>query len=331
MSYAEIGPISVFLPERKESIDDLREEFPNWSIDLIYEKTGIHTRHIAADDEYASDLGVKATEKLFAEHDIDPQSVDFLLFCTQTPDYPLPTTACMMQQRLGLRTGCGALDFNLGCSAYAYGLGLADGLIQSGVAKRVLFVTGETYTKYIDAADRSLRTIFGDGATATLIDAKPEQSIKGLKFGTDGDGANMLLLTRSGVRDCIPPRGRHRWKSDLYMDGPGLISFTMDAIPQLVDQILESAGVQKDDIDQFLLHQATRKMLDELRKRLHVDESQVPVEMELVGNTVSSTLPILIEQLRREGRINPESQHLLVGFGVGLSWAGCVWQDTWSK
>ena len=331
MSYAEIGPISVFLPERTESIEDLRQEFPNWSIDLIYEKTGIHTRHIAGDDEFASDLGVNAAKKLFDEHGIDPQSIDFLLFCTQTPDYPLPTTACMMQQRLGLRTDCGALDFNLGCSAYAYGLGLADGLIQSGVAKRVLFITGETYTKYIDSADRSLRTIFGDGATATLIDAKEEQSIQGIKFGTDGDGANMLLLTQSGIRPCIPPRGRHRWKSDLYMDGPGLISFTMDAIPQLVDDILASAGVQKDEIDQFLLHQATRKMLDELRKRLNVDEAQVPIEMELVGNTVSSTIPILIEQMRREDRIDPNKKHLIVGFGVGLSWAGCVWQDTWSR
>src|SRR5262245_54425527 len=138
---------------------------------LIYEKTGISARHIAAPDECASDLAVRAAQKLFYEFDVDPQSIDFVLLCTQTPDYPLPTTACLVQSRLGLRTSVGALDFNLGCSGYVYGLSLADGLIRSGAARRVLLLTAETYSKYIDSKDRSLRTIFGDGAAATLVEA----------------------------------------------------------------------------------------------------------------------------------------------------------------
>src|SRR5262245_35883465 len=128
-------------------------------MDLIYEKTGIAARHIAAPDECASDLAVAASQRLFAEHGVDPRSIDFTLLCTQTPDYPLPTTACLLQSRLGLRTNTGALDFNLGCSGYVYGLSLADGLIRSGAAKRVLLLTAETYSKYIDSKDRSLRTI----------------------------------------------------------------------------------------------------------------------------------------------------------------------------
>ena len=143
MKYAAVGPIAIHLPERVETNEDLQKEFPDWDVSLIASKTGIYARHIAAEGETAADLGVAACEKLFREHDVDPASIDFLLFCTQTPDYPLPTTACLMQSRLGLGTHTGALDFNLGCSGYVYGLALADGLIRSGSVKRVLLVTSE--------------------------------------------------------------------------------------------------------------------------------------------------------------------------------------------
>ena len=331
MKHASIGPIALHFPEKVESIDTLREEFPRWNLDLIQQKTGIYQRHIASDDEFASDLGVAAAEKLIEQYDIDRSTIDFLLFCTQTPDCPLPTTSCLMQQRLGLSTDCGALDFNLGCSGYVYGLSLADGLIKSGAAKRVLFVTAETYTKYIDRNDRSLRTIFGDGAAASLIEASDTPSLQHFKFGTDGSGADMLLLTKSGPRQPMPPRNRHRWDSDLYMDGPSLISFTVDAIPGLVDDILGKAGVDKSDVSYFLMHQATDKILSELAQRINVPQDQVPIRLSHVGNTVSSTLPILIQQMRDSGDLKAGMQNLLVGFGVGLSWAGCYWKETFTE
>ena len=331
MKHASIGPIALHFPEKVESIDTLREEFPRWNLDLIQQKTGIYQRHIASDDEFASDLGVAAAEKLIEQYDIDRSTIDFLLFCTQTPDCPLPTTSCLMQQRLGLSTDCGALDFNLGCSGYVYGLSLADGLIKSGAAKRVLFVTAETYTKYIDRKDRSLRTIFGDGAAASLIEASDTPSLQHFKFGTDGSGADMLLLTKSGPRQPMPPRNRHRWDSDLYMDGPSLISFTVDAIPGLVDDILGKAGIDKSDVSYFLMHQATYKMLSELAQRINVPQDQVPIRLSHVGNTVSSTLPILIQQMRDSGDLKAGMQNLLVGFGVGLSWAGCYWKETFTE
>ena len=171
MKYAAIGPISIYLPEKVESNEQLQAEFPSWDMDLIAKKTGIYSRHIAAPNECASDLGVAAARKLFRDFDVDPKSVDFLLFCTQTPDYPLPTTACLMQERLALPTSAGALDFNLGCSGFVYGLSLAEGLIRTGAVKRILLITAETYSKYIHPTDRSLRTIFGDGAAATMLDA----------------------------------------------------------------------------------------------------------------------------------------------------------------
>ena len=329
MKYAAIGPIAIHFPERVETNADLKADNPKWDMDLIASKTGIYERRIAAPNECSSDLGVKAAEKLFKEFDIDPKSIDFLLFCTQTPDYPLPTTACLMQDRLGLPTSCGALDFNLGCSGYVYGLSICDGLIRSGAAKRILFITAETYTKLIDKQDRSLRTIFGDGAAATLIDAHDEPSMWEFRFGTDGSGADTLLATENGFRcaeDAIEPRHRKRWKSDLYMDGPGLINFTIGSIPGLIDEILEAAGLSKSDVGYYLFHQATYKMLSQLQQAIEVEEAKVPVLLRDIGNTVSSTIPILISQMR-ERDMTPEMKNVMIGFGVGWSWAGCVWQD----
>ncbi len=330
MKYAAIGPIASYFPERVETNAQLQEEFPGWDMQLIYSKTGIAQRHIAGPDECASDLGVSAARKLFADYDVDPQSIDFLLLCTQTPDYPLPTTACLMQERLELKTTTGALDFNLGCSGFVYGLSLADGLIRSDAARRVLLVTAETYSKYIHPQDRSLRTIFGDGAAATLIEAADTPSLGAFQFGTDGSGADTLLVTKGGARPpqaAHRPRHRQRWASDLYMDGPSLINFTVAAVPKLVQNILDKAGLTPDQIDLYLFHQATYKMLALLQERLGLDERRLPILLRDYGNTVSATIPILIDEMRSQGRLSKSGQNMMVGFGVGWSWAGCIWQD----
>lgn len=334
MKFAALGPIAVHFPERIETNDDLRALFPKWDMDLIESKTGIRARHVAAPDECASDLGVAAAEKLFREFDVDRKSIDYLLFCTQSPDYPLPTTACLMQHRLGLRTSIGAIDFNLGCSGYVYGLGLADGLVRSGAVRRVLLITAETYSKYIDPEDRSLRTIFGDGAAATLIEASGEQSLSGFTYGTDGSGADMLFVTQGGARPpekALQARKRQRWSSPLYMDGPGLVCFTVDNLPKLIETAMANAGLRRDQVDLYLMHQATMLMLEKLREAFRVSADQMPMHMEHCGNTVSSTIPIVIDGLRRQGRLRPGTRSIMVGFGVGMSWAGCLWKETWRK
>ena len=333
MPYAQIGPIAVHLPPRVEDNECLKKQFPNWDLDLIAEKTGIHQRHIADPGVTAADLAVVAAKDLFERESIDPASIDFLLLCTQTPDYPLPTTACLLQDRLGLPTRCGAVDFNLGCSGFVYGLAMADGLIQSGAASRVLLLTAETYSKYIDPDDRSLRTIFGDAAAATLVTAGERPSLWGFQFGSDGSGADMLIVGDGGARsseDAIPPRHRKRWKSRLYMDGPSLIGFTVEAIPRLVDEILQANSLSDADVHRYLMHQATWKMLDQLRVRMNVAAERLPIDLADIGNTVSCTLPILIDRLRRRGDLSGADTNMLVGFGVGLSWAGCLWRDDWT-
>ena len=334
MKYAAIGPIAVHFPETIETNEQLQEEFPEWNMPVIAAKTGIEQRHIAAPDECASDLGVAAAERLFEEYDVDRATIDYLLLCTQTPDYPIPTTACLMQERLGLPTSTGALDFNLGCSGFVYGLSLADGLMRTGSVRRVLLITAETYSKYIDRTDRSLRTIFGDGAAATLIEAHDEPTLRGFQYGTDGSGADTLLTTEGGNRSdaCrLKPRGRHRWPSSLYMDGPSLISFAVAAIPELARQTFEAARVAREQIDYFILHQATYKMMSELQKVLGLDDNSMPIVLKDVGNTVSSTIPIVIERLRREGKLRPGETSMLIGFGVGWSWAACIWKECWSE
>jgi len=293
------------------------------------EKTGIHCRYISAENETASDLAYQACQKLFSQHNIDPLSIDYLLVCTQSPDYPLPTTACLLQDRIGMRTSSGALDFNLGCSGFVYGLGLAEGLIASGQCNRILLVTAETYTKYVDQDDRALRPIFSDAAAATLIENSTTQSLLGFEFGTDGKGANTLIVSDGGSRpsqDAIEPNRRRRWNSRLYMDGQSLMDFTVVAIPDLIRSILEKSQLSFDQIQQLLMHQATRKMLEMLQQALQVDDNRLPIRLANRGNTVSSTLPILIDDLRSEGVLGPGQKHLLIGFGVGWSWAGCVWK-----
>ncbi len=330
MKFGAIGPIAIYLPDRIETNEDLQREYPQWDMETIAEKTGVYQRHIAGPDECSSDLGVAAAEKLFRRYDIDRRTIDYVLLCTQTPDYPLPTTACLMQDRLGLRNDVGAIDFNLGCSGFVYGLSLADGLIRTGAVRRCLLITAETYSKFIHPSDRSLRTIFGDAAAATLIDAADVPSVESYEFGTDGRGADTLLVTVGGHRKepyAHRPRGRKRWPSDLYMDGQSLLSFTVDAIPTVVNRILAKAGWCRNQVDLFLMHQATDKMLRQLQLVLEVDEQRLPICLRNVGNTVSSTLPILIDQLRCERRLSAETKTLMIGFGVGWSWAGCTWHD----
>jgi 3-oxoacyl-[acyl-carrier-protein] synthase III len=330
--FARIGPIAFHLPETVEDNDLLQGLFPKWDMALIYRKTGIRARRIAAPGETAADLAVAAVEKLFQQNDIDRGSIDFLLLCTQSPDYPLPTTACLLQDRLRLPTTIGAFDFNLGCSGFVYGLSVADGLIQSGAARRILLVTSETYSKYIHPTDRSLRTIFGDGAAATLIEAGDEPSLGSFTFGTDGRGADTLMVAEGGARpaaDALQPRKRRRWPSPLFMDGPEIVKFTLEVVPPMIERVLDQSKWSRDDVEYYLLHQATFFMLDHLRERMNLAPEQIPLALQEYGNTVSSTLPLLMHDMRADGRLKPGTKTLMVGFGVGLSWAGCTWTETW--
>jgi 3-oxoacyl-[acyl-carrier-protein] synthase-3 len=333
---ARIAGIATHVPDRVLGNDELAALFPEWPARKIYDKTGIRERRIAAPDETAADLAFAAAEKMLARDPALRDEVDFLILCTQAPDYVLPTTACVLQSRLGLRTGIGALDVNLGCSGFVYCLSLAAGLIALGAAKSVLLLTADTYSKYIHELDKSVRTLFGDGAAATLIRAADEAEggqLGPFLFGTDGRGARDLIVETGGFRTARSAEtavekadrsGNTRAPDNLYMDGARVMSFTLREVPRIYRNLLEATGSSEQDIDQVVLHQANRFMLDALQQKLALPDDKVPRHFENIGNTVSSTIPFVLARMADDGRLAPGARFVLIGFGVGLSWAAAT-------
>ncbi|HKS27280.1 MAG TPA: ketoacyl-ACP synthase III [Pyrinomonadaceae bacterium] len=332
---AAIKAISSYLPAGELTNEQLAEELGDVEASVILERTGIRTRRIAGAEECASDLGVAAARHLFESGAAKPEEIDFLLFCTQSPDYLLPTTACVMQERMGLGTSCGAIDFNQGCSGYVYGLSLAKSLVETDVARNVLLVTADTYSKYINARDKSVRTLFGDGASATLISAADAEAdlIGPFVFGTDGRGAERLIVPAGGTRrplddaamiESEDEQGNWRSARNLYMNGPEIFNFTMRTVPQVMEELLMKWGHTLDEIDYVIPHQANKFMLERLQRRLKIPDEKFHIELEKTGNTVSSTIPIALESARRQGRIKAGDTVALIGFGVGYSWAATL-------
>jgi len=318
---ARIKAISYFLPEQILDNHELAALFPEWTEERIEQKIGIVKRHVTQKGECASDLAANAAEKLFAETGLEKQSVDYLLLCTQSPDYFLPTTACLLQHRLGLPVTCGALDFNLGCSGFVYGLGLAKGLIETGQAKNVLLLTAETYSKHIEASDKNVRTLFGDAATATWVQGVDDslERLGSFVYGTDGSGAKNLIVEAGAMRK---PGG----EGDPYlrMDGPAIFTFTLKAVPAAVQALLTKSGLAMEQIDLFVFHQANVFMLESLRKKIKIPQEKFVYALRDFGNTVSSTIPIALVEAERAGRLEKGMTVMLVGFGVGLSWGACL-------
>jgi 3-oxoacyl-[acyl-carrier-protein] synthase-3 len=332
---AALTAIKSFLPETKLTNEQLAAQFGDWHASQILSKTGVAVRGIAAENECASDLGVKAAQRLFESGACSPDEIDFLLFCTQSPDYFTPTTACVMQNALGLPTSCAAIDINQGCSGYIYGLALAKSLVEAGTARNVLLVTADTYMKFINRRDRSLLTLFGDGAAATLIRAvESERELVGpFVLGTDGRGANQIIVKAGGLRSRTSAEtaiekedSAGNWRSDenLFMDGADVFSFALRTVPPTLQQLLEKSGMKLEDVDFIVPHQANKFVLERLRAKLKFPAEKFWIDMADSGNTVSSTIPIALEKALQQQRVKPGDRVALVGFGVGYSWGATM-------
>lgn len=324
MKKAYIKDIAYYLPDRIVSNEEIVKDFPEWSVEKITEKVGVNQRHVASDNETAVDLAEKAANILFEENGVARDSIDFIILCTQSPDYFLPSSACLLQHKLGLRKDIGAFDFNLGCSGFVYGLAISKGLIAGGVAHNVLLLTSETYNKYIHPKDKGNRTIFGDGATATLVSEDGFAEIDEFTLGTDGRGANNLIVKSGASRlkepqnDLTFDKNGNPVSSDyLFMNGAQIFVFTQRNVPMLVKDVLEKNHLSQDDIDLFVLHQANTYMLEFLRNKLGIPHERFYMFMENIGNTVSSSIPICLVEARKENRFH--GNILLCGFGVGYS------------
>tara|TARA_B110000114_G_scaffold2002_1_gene1903 strand:+ start:5262 stop:6266 length:1005 start_codon:yes stop_codon:yes gene_type:complete len=328
---AYIKGISYFLPEKIVTNADLVSKFPEWSVDKIISKIGIKERHIASENETASDLAVKAAEKLIAEYKIDKSTIDYIILVTQSPDYVLPTTACIIQDRLGLPTSIGAIDVNQGCSGFIVGISLAKGLVVGEMAKNVLLLTAETYSKHIHPKDKGNLTIFGDGAAATLISTEGIAEIRNFSFGTDGRGAESLIVKTGGQRFKEPSndlkfdeRGNPKSSDYLFMDGSEIVNYTLDYFPPLVVDTLSKNNLQQINIDLFVFHQANKFIMELLRKKLKIEDRKFYKYFENVGNTVSSTIPIALKEALNDKSISSKSNVLLAAPGLGYSWAGAI-------
>ena len=332
---AAIGAIEYHLPEQVLDNAQIVELNASWTAEQIFEKTGIRQRHIAAEGETATDLAEAAARKLLDAGVCRADEIDLLMLCTQTPDYALPSSACLLQDRLGLPTTCAAFDFDLGCSGFVYGLSLAKGMLEAGLRSKALLITAETYSKWLDPADHSVRTIFGDAAAATLLELVDSpagtEPIGPFVFGTDGRGYHRLIVHQSGARGLtdeartLLPEGRPA--ECLYMDGPEIFSFTIRTVPRTVQALLDRTGLALESLDLVVFHQANRYILEHLRKRLKIPLEKFVYDLEDCGNTVSCTIPIALKNAERRGQLHAGMTVALVGFGVGYSWAAAriVW------
>lgn len=328
---AYLKGISYYLPERVVTNEELLKEFPEWSVDKVAKKVGVNSRHLAAAEETAGDMAEKAARKLFEEYGISPKDIDFVMLCTQSPDYFLPSTACILQHKLGIPTSAGAFDYNLGCSGCVYGLAVAKGLVAAGIAKNVLVLTAETYNKYLHPSDKSNRSIFGDGAAACLVSTEGFAEIGEFSLGTDGSGAEKLIV-KTGAARCktstgksdMDEEGHTRYDDYLYMDGGGIFNFTLDAVPAMMKDILAKNKITQEDVDYYVFHQANKFMLNTIRKVCVLPKDKFYVNLEETGNTVSSTVMIGLKQCIESGTIHEGMNVMISGFGVGLSWGGTM-------
>jgi 3-oxoacyl-[acyl-carrier-protein] synthase III len=320
-----IQAIDFFVPNNREFNDPDSK---------ITQKIGIYSRPITDDNEYASDLACQAANKLFDSNVCQREEIEFLIYCTQSPDYYLPSTSCILQDRLGLPTSCGAVDINLGCSGFVYGLSLAKGMIESGMVSNVLLVTSDTYNKYTNPKDPSVRVLFGDASAATFISRseRPLPSIGPFVFGTDGSGAKNLIVPAGGLRERISAdtrietmdkKGNVRSRADMYMNGQNVFIFTLNEVTNTIIQFLEQNNESISDYDFFVFHQANEYMIKAIRDKLGIPEEKFCIQLRDFGNTGSSSIPIAIVHELENKRIKRGDKVMLAGFGVGYSWSAC--------
>jgi len=277
-------------------------------------------------------LALRASQKVLKNYNKD--KIDLLMLCTQSPDYYLPTSACILQDKLGLKTNIGAFDYNLGCSGFIYGLALAKGLIFSNIATNILLITSETYTKHIHPKDKSNRTIFGDAATAVIIEKSEEEEehIGEFVLGTDGSGYKNLIVPNGGLRNRYDVNAKEidnnsgsiSTDNNLYMNGPEIFNFTIKAVPKVVSETLKKNNITLNEVDYIIFHQANKYMNEYLRKKINIPKDKFYLNLLHTGNTVSATIPIAIKDALDNKLIKRGDKVLLVGFGVGYSWGGTI-------
>jgi 3-oxoacyl-[acyl-carrier-protein] synthase III len=330
MTSVAIEAIEFALPDRIVTNADLERENPGWNMSRLVERTGVEERRIAAPGETALDLGHRACLALAASGGLRPETIDALIFCTETPDYPLPPNSSVLHGLLNLPTNVMAFDITLACSGFVYALGIARSLILSGTASRVLIVTADTYSRLIHPGDRSSRSLFGDGGAATIVGTGPGIAILDVAFNTSGAKYDRFIVNAGGSRvpssgttheTTVDRSGNVRTAEHIEMDGLGVLSFFNTVVPQAVADILRRNNLSPADVDCYVFHQASLVALQGVARGLNIPFDRVVVNLAKIGNLVSASVPIALRHARDEGRLKSGQTAILCGFGVGLSWA----------
>ena len=329
-----IKAISIYLPEKVVTNEDIALVNPEWNIHEISNHTGVLQRHVAADGETPADMAVAAAEKLFSEHGIDRNTIDFIIFCTQDNDYITPTTACILQDRLNIPQNCGSFDINQGCTGYIYGLSLAKSLIENETANNILFLTAETTIRHVYIKDKSTYPLFGDGATANLItrNDNSESDIYKFVFGTDGRGYNSIIINYYGARNQVPEEifeltdqyGNIRLNTSFQMNGSKVFLFSIKTAPVLINNTLVKNNLRMEDINMFIFHQASKIIIETITKKLKIPEERYFLNLEKYGNTSASTIPMAIHNAHLQGKIKKGDLVMLIAFGTGFSWGATI-------
>lgn len=327
MNRLSVEHIEYHLPETIVTNEALAMRNPDWQMDKVAAHTGVKQRHIAEANETALDLAFEACKKLGPEI----RGVDAIVFCTQSGDYIMPSNACVLHKLLELPENVLAFDFNLACSGYIYGLAIVRGLLLTGAAKKALLVTGDTYSKYINKKDRSSRVLFGDGASASILSlSASKNSVIDIECATAGKGYEKFIIMAGG---CRTPRtektreaikdnsGNMKTSEDIQMDGMGILTFVNSRVPEQIRLVLSRNSLKVEDIELFIFHQASSMALDSLTRLLSIKPEKVFRNMENVGNTVSTSIPMALKDALTACRIKKGGKVILCGFGAGLSWA----------
>ncbi len=298
-----IKNIASYLPQRKISNYDKKEQF-ELDDDFIENKIGVKAHALKEKDEKASDLCVKAFENLLEKENIDITKIDCCIVVTQNPDFNIPHTSAIVHGKLELPNDCACFDISLGCSGYVYGLSNIISFMKNNDLKNGLLFTADPYSEVVDVEDKNTALLFGDGATVSYITEEGIYIPKSFSFGTSGKDYKELMC-----------------EDKLYMNGRAVFNFTATVVPRHISKLLEKNSLKDDDIDKYILHQGSKYIVDTIRKRLKIDESKVPFDMYEYGNTVSSSIPIILE---KEMKIDINRRFVISGFGVGLSWASAI-------
>ena len=339
MPGSTLTAVNYTLGSEHLTYEDIESRFGSEAAAKVFKGSGIRNRRIAAAGVCGSDLAFQSAGELLDKRPELRERIDLLVHCTQTPDYLMPTTACLLQERLKLRKECAAFDLNLGCSQYVYALSVAHSMLVSGVAQCALVTTGDTMTSTIHPRDRAILPILGDAGSASILEVSGANTdapgFLGFELGTDGSGAKYLMLPASGFRqprsaetaaEVTDAEGNTRTAENFYMNGAAIFHFAITVVPAAIQKLLGKLGLTFDDLDLVLFHQANQYMLDYLYKKLRIPPEKAFCYLENIGNTSGTTLPVVLAEAVRQRRVKAGSLVLMIAFGVGLSWGATVFR-----